>query len=162
MRAAGTRSLPNRSWPGSTPSRDPRGRGRRRPSALRPAPAGAATASGDLAPAGRAKREEPARKELERDATSGVIPGSASARIALVTASPCSLPDLMNSIAEGSEAIEDFQRAIAALDEKAEAWIEALPFLEQKISRLEQVLPGHLGKPCSECRLSSLGYGPSS
>ena len=46
--------------------------------------------------------------------------------------------------AEGSEAIEDFQRAIAALDEKAEAWIEALPFLEQKISRLEQVLPCEL------------------
>ena len=45
-----------------------------------PAPSGAATASGDLAPAGRAKREEPARKELERDATSGVIPGGASAR----------------------------------------------------------------------------------
>jgi hypothetical protein len=45
-----------------------------------PAPPSAAAASGNASPEARAKREELARKELERDATSGLIPGGVSAR----------------------------------------------------------------------------------
>jgi len=45
-----------------------------------PAPSSTATASGDLAPEARTKRQELARKEVERDATSGMIPGGTSAR----------------------------------------------------------------------------------